>query len=91
MRLIKKISIEVESNLIFFNVPKANDIVNRTCYIELEYLPNHLNNVSSTNSKQSKLCVKCTLYIDTRLLGKHAVRLNRPQYVYDEIVKASVS
>ena len=48
-------------------------------------------NVSSTNSKQSKLCVKCTLYIDTRLFGKHAVRRNRPQYVYDEIVKASVS
>ena len=39
----KKISIEVESNLMFFNVPKDNDIVNRTCYIELEYLPNHLN------------------------------------------------
>lgn len=48
-------------------------------------------NVSSTNSKQSKLCVKCTLYIDTRLFGKHAVRRNRPEYVYDEIVKASVS
>ena len=45
----KKISIEVESNLMFFNVPKANDIVNRTCFIELEYLPNHLNNVSSMN------------------------------------------
>ena len=72
----KKISIEVESNLMFFNVPKANDIVNRTCYIELEYLPNHLNNVSSTNSKQSKLCVKCTLYIDTRLLGKHGTVQN---------------
>lgn len=27
----------------FFNVPKANDIVNRTYFIELEYLPNHLN------------------------------------------------
>lgn len=51
----------------------------------------YLTNVSSTNSKQSKLCVKCTLYIDTRLFGKHAVRRNRPQYVYDEIVKASVS
>ena len=50
-----------------------------------------LNNVNSTNSKQSKLCVKCTLYIDTRLFWKHAVRRNRPQYVYDEIVKASVS
>lgn len=48
-------------------------------------------NVNSTNSKQSKLCVKCTLYIDTRLFWKHAVRRNRPQYVYDEIVKASVS
>ena len=47
--------------------------------------------MSSTNSKQSKLCVKCTLYIDTRLFGKHAVRRNRPEYVYDEIVKASVS
>ena len=53
--------------------------------------PDTLINVSSTNSKQSKLCVKCTLYIDTRLFGKHAVRRNRPQYVYDEIVKASVS
>ncbi len=54
-------------------------------------LANYIINVSSTNSKQSKLCVKCTLYIDTRLFWKHAVRRNRPQYVYDEIVKASVS
>ena len=54
-------------------------------------LINSIINVSSTNSKQSKLCVKCTLYIDTRLFGKHAVRRNRPEYVYDEIVKASVS
>ena len=43
--------------------------------------------MSSTNSKQSKLCVKCTLYIDTRLFGKHAVRSNSPQNVDDEIVK----
>ena len=53
--------------------------------------PHSYDNVNSTNSKQSKLCVKCTLYIDTRLFWKHAVRRNRPQYVYDEIVKASVS
>lgn len=58
---------------------------------EYLYILRYLINVSSTNSKQSKLCVKCTLYIDTRLFGKHAVRRNRPQYVYDEIVKASVS
>ena len=33
-----------------------------------------LTNVSSTNSKQSKLCINSPLHIDTRLLWKQAIR-----------------
>ena len=80
---------------IFFQRQKAiihrNSIQFAVTDIISKFLLSLVINVSSTNSKQSKLCVKCTLYIDTRLFGKHAVRRNRPQYVYDEIVKASVS
>ena len=50
-----------------------------------------INNVSSMNSKQWKLCVNCTLYIDTRLLRKHTISSDSSKQVHDEIVKAPVS
>lgn len=75
----------------FLLVPYMKEHYKNELEIHWIVIKSHNSNVSSTNSKQSKLCVKCTLYIDTRLFGKHAVRRNRPQYVYDEIVKASVS
>src|SRR5574344_956988 len=33
----------------------------------------YVNNVSSTNSEQSNLCVKCPLYIDARFLWEQAI------------------
>ena len=35
-------------------------------------------NVSSTNSKQSKLCINSPLHIDARLLWKQAIGSNSP-------------
>ena len=35
-------------------------------------------NVSSTNSKQSKLCINSPLHIDARLLWKQAISSNSP-------------
>ena len=37
-----------------------------------------INNVSSTNSKQSKLCINSPLHIDARLLWKQAISSNSP-------------
>ena len=48
-------------------------------------------NVSSTNSKQSELCVKSSCNIDTRLLRKATICSNCTQQVYDKIIKAPVS
>ena len=52
---------------------------------------NSKNNVSSTNSKQSELCVNSSCNIDTRLLGKATICSNCTQQVYDKIIKAPVS
>ena len=48
-------------------------------------------NVSSTNSKQSELCVNSSCNIDTRLLRKATICSNCTQQVYDKIIKAPVS
>ena len=37
-----------------------------------------INNVSSTNSEQCKLCIDSPLYIDTRLLWKQTIGSNGP-------------
>ena len=50
-----------------------------------------LNNMSSTNLEQSKLCVNSPLYIDTRLLWKTAVCCDCTQEVDNEIIKGSMS
>ena len=50
-------------------------------YIESSLAPEfkmQLNNVSSTNSEQSKLCINSPLYIDTRLLWKQTIGSNGP-------------
>ena len=38
-----------------------------------------VNNVSSTNLEQSKLCVNSPFYIDTRLLWEQTIGSNSPQ------------
>ena len=48
-------------------------------------------NVSSTNSKQSELCVNSSCNIDTRFLRKATICSNCTQQVYDKIIKAPVS
>ena len=48
-------------------------------------------NVSSTNSKQSELCVNSSCNIYTRLLRKATICSNCTQQVYDKIIKTPVS
>ena len=45
------------------------------------------NNVSSTNSKECKLCVHNSFTCNARLLWEKAVSGYRPQHVDDEVVK----
>ena len=52
---------------------------------------NRIFNVSSTNSKQSELCVKSSCNIDTRLLRKATICSNCTQQVDDKIIKTPVS
>ena len=59
--------------------------------IELKEKATHLFNVSSTNSKQSELCVNSSCNIDTRLLRKATICSNCTQQVDDKIIKTPVS
>ena len=52
----------------------------RKTYSESMYLPNVIN-VSSTNSKQCKLCVNSSRNIDTRLLRETAICCNCTQTI----------
>ena len=52
---------------------------------------NYNYNVSSTNSKQSELCIYRSRNIDARLLCKAAVCCNCTQEVGNKIIKATVS
>ena len=46
--------------------------------LDLDKEVNNYVNVSSTNSKQSKLCINSPLHIDAQLLWKQAIGSNSP-------------
>ena len=46
--------------------------------LDLDKEVNNYVNVSSTNSKQSKLCINGPLHIDARLLWKQTIGSNSP-------------
>ena len=46
--------------------------------VDTFHLMKTVNNVSSTNSEQSKLCINGPLHIDARLLWKQAISSNSP-------------
>lgn len=50
----------------------------------------HNNNVSSTNSKEFKLCVNSSFNIDTRLFRKTAIRSQCSKHVDNEIIETSM-
>ena len=58
------------------NIPRRIDLPNREDRIWLYFYEDI--NVSSTNSKQSKLCINSPLHIDARLLWKQAISSNSP-------------
>ena len=70
---VRYINVENKDLTLFDKIVGAKEILLAPLYTLFFtitiFIFDELFNVSSTNSKQSKLCVKCTLYIDTRLLG----------------------
>lgn len=74
-----------------------------TIYFNLYYLPfkqaiklpillykPHLINVSSTNSKEFKLCVNSSFKIDTGLFRKATIRSQCSKHVDNEIIETSM-
>ena len=70
----------------YYYIYKRNVRLNIVIYIKRIIIFN----VSSMNSKQSKLCVNSSRNIDTRLLWKAAVCGDCTQEIDDKIIKAPV-
>ena len=72
---------QINGGNIMINENKKSIVIYQ-CYI--------LFNVSSTNSKQFKLCVNSSFNIDTRLFRKAAIRSQCSKHVYNEIIETSM-
>ena len=61
-------------------------------FLSADYVGNqhYVFNVSSTNSKEFKLCVNSSFNIDTRLFRKTAIRSQCSKHVDNEIIETSM-
>ncbi len=84
------IGLGAENGIILFDVRKKN-----FKYVAVHFAAENSNvqnifNVSSTNSKEFKLCVNSSFNIDTRLFRKTAIRSQCSKHVDNEIIETSM-